>query len=76
MSNWEQYFPPEAPEYFNTEKAAIKPPKWVVKPNRCNCHPETCCCDDWAVYSPSGEKELTFFNKHHADEWVEFKNKG
>lgn len=22
---------------------------YEVKPNTCNCHPETCCCNPWKV---------------------------
>lgn len=38
-----------------------------VAPNHCACHPETCCCDDWAVYSTSEEKHSTHFKKETAE---------
>lgn len=28
--------------------------KYVVQQNFCNCHPETCCCNDWVVVGPEG----------------------
>lgn len=38
---------------------------FTVKPNWCNCHPETCGCNDWAVYD--GEQKMTtFFHKKDA----------
>jgi hypothetical protein len=46
---------------------ASEPKKYEVARNRCNCHPETCCCNDWAVYAPGGEKWDTFFKKENAD---------
>jgi len=33
--------------------------RFTVKQNYCNCHPETCACNDWAVYD--GDKKLTTF---------------
>jgi hypothetical protein len=50
------------------------PAKWHVRSNHCNCHPETCCCDDWAVHDQNGEKRITFFHKKDAQDWAEFKN--
>jgi len=29
--------------------------KFTVKQNYCNCHPETCACNDWVVYD--GDKK-------------------
>jgi len=40
--------------------------KYHVKPNWCGCHPETCCCNDWVLNDPKGEKVTTFFNKSDA----------
>jgi hypothetical protein len=38
---------------------------FTVKRNYCNCHPETCACNDWAVYD--GDKKLnTFFHEQDA----------
>lgn len=45
-----------------------------VRPNRCNCHPETCCCNDYAVHKPNGEKHSTCFNKDTALEIVDALN--
>lgn len=42
--------------------------KYEVRPNHCNCHPETCCCNDWAIYAPDGAKHTTYFNKINADQ--------
>lgn len=43
------------------------PDAYHVKTNYCRCHPETCCCDDWAVYGPDGEKRSTHFHKETAE---------
>lgn len=43
------------------------PGTWHVRRNACNCHPETCCCDDWAVFDPDGKRYGTFFHKKDAD---------
>jgi hypothetical protein len=50
------------------------PHRWHVRPNRCNCHPETCCCDDWALHDPAGNKDQTFFDKSNAEAYAVFKN--
>lgn len=43
-------------------------PKYYVGPNHCNCHPETCCHDDWAVYDSEDDQVLdTFFRKDDAE---------
>lgn len=34
-------------------------PRYKVKPNYCNCHPETCCCDDWAVIDTTDQSTFT-----------------
>lgn len=44
------------------------PKKFHVRVNRCHCHPETCCCNDWAVFDPMGKKHSTFFERHTADD--------
>lgn len=43
--------------------------RYTVRPNWCNCHPETCCCNDWAVYK-GNEKITTFYARAKADEYV------
>ncbi len=40
--------------------------KYKVCRNSCQCHPETCCCDPWAVYSLDGEKHSTHWEKEVA----------
>lgn len=40
---------------------------YSVKRNSCSCHPETCCCNDWAVYKDT-EKHSTYFDKKTAEE--------
>lgn len=35
--------------------------------NRCNCHPETCCCDDWIVVDSKGEEQCSFFSFKRAE---------
>lgn len=52
----------------------IWPSEYHVRPNHCNCHVETCNCDDWAVYC-GAVKGLTFNRKEDAVEWANFKNK-
>ena len=45
----------------------LKSPSYEVIPNRCKCHPETCCCNDWAVYYNDGKDiyfDLRKENKH------------
>ncbi len=59
-----ELLPPD-PEYPNT---------YHVRLNWCRCHPETCCCNDWAVHSPSGEKLSTYFHKSDADDVAEAMN--
>ncbi len=42
--------------------------KYYVAPNHCNCHPETCCCDDWAIYDSEDDQVFeTFFRKEEAE---------
>ncbi len=43
-------------------------PKYYVGPNHCRCHPETCCCNDWAVYDSEDDEVFeTFFRKEDAE---------
>jgi hypothetical protein len=37
-----------------------------VRMNHCNCHPETCCCNDYAVYV-GDKKHSTHFRKEVAE---------
>lgn len=48
--------------------------KWHVRPNYCKCHPETCCCRDYAVHEPNGNKYDTFSTKSIAQDIVDMKN--
>lgn len=37
--------------------------------NGCNCHPETCCCDDYAIVNvKTKEKHSTYFREETAEE--------
>lgn len=46
----------------------VYPSGYHVRSNWCRCHPETCCCNDWAVHSPDGKKHSTYFHQKTADE--------
>ena len=46
--------------------SAARPFEAIVRLNYCRCHPETCGCDDWAVYV-GNEKHSTHFHKHVAE---------
>lgn len=48
--------------------------EYKVGVNYCNCHPETCCCNDWAIYNENDEKYSTFFRKEVALEICELLN--
>lgn len=41
---------------------------YTVEWNRCDCHVETCCCDDWAILKPNGEKHSTQATRKLAEE--------
>ncbi len=49
---------------------------YEVKRNWCNCHPETCCCNDWVLKDPTGKKVTTFFNREDAITLANKLNKG
>ncbi len=38
----------------------------TVVRNHCDCHPETCCCNDWKVLDKNGIKVDTFYAKESA----------
>ncbi len=59
-----ELLPPD-PEYTDA---------YHVRSNWCRCHPETCCCNDWAVHAPDGEKHSTYFHRETADEVAEALN--
>lgn len=37
--------------------------RYTVDVNRCNCHPETCCCDPWRVVDSNNKLFSTFYSK-------------
>ena len=41
---------------------------YEVRFNSCGCHPETCCCNDWAIFSTDGKKHSTHFTRQLADQ--------
>lgn len=47
---------------------------YSAKPNRCGCHPETCCCNDWAVFDSNGARIGTYFREEDAEETAEYLN--
>jgi hypothetical protein len=49
------------------------PKKYIVDFNSCRCHPETCCCKDWAIWEGSKKVE-TFTEKFFADRVCELMN--
>lgn len=51
-----------------------KKPVFSVRRNSCDCHPETCCCDKWAIYQDE-KKITTIFSKETARNIVESLNK-
>jgi hypothetical protein len=52
------------------------PNEYHVRPNYCRCHPETCCCDPWAVFDGNGEKWETFWDKTIAERVAKSLNAG
>lgn len=40
--------------------------------NRCQCHPETCCCKDYKVEGPEGK--VTFYDKPQAEHYARMLN--
>lgn len=50
-------------------------PRYKVEPNYCNCHPETCACDPWAITDAvDGAKYDTVFSKVKAESMVQALN--
>jgi len=47
--------------------------KYEVLRNRCDCHPETCCCRPWAVFQGK-EKVETFHVKEVAENIAQLLN--
>lgn len=48
---------------------------YTVGRNHCDCHPETCCCDPWAIFGRGGKKHSTHFARSTADEIAAALNK-
>ncbi len=44
----------------------VYPKAYHVRDNWCRCHPETCCCNDYAVHAPDGTKYSTHFHEDDA----------
>lgn len=52
----------------------IYPNEYHVRLNQCNCHPETCACNDYAIYDKHGEKLGTFFDESEAERMASLMN--
>lgn len=51
--------------------------KYIVVSNYCNCHPETCCCDDLAIVdNKTGKTYITGNNCKSLQEICDLKNNG
>ena len=48
---------------------------YTVKLNYCKCHPETCSCNDWAIYDIKNEKVSSHFHKEEAEYYCKLYNK-
>ena len=47
---------------------------YKVSRNRCDCHPETCCCRPWLVLDPSGYEVAGFHSEYDALKLVNILN--
>lgn len=45
--------------------------EFKVVPNRCNCHPETCCCNPWAVVDQAGNVYATAYHQDKAQNMID-----
>lgn len=45
--------------------------EFKVVPNRCDCHPETCACNPWAVVDQTGKKYASSYHKQLAEKMIE-----
>jgi hypothetical protein len=43
--------------------------QYQVRPNHCDCHPETCGCNPWAVYD-GDKKIISFYHQSDAQEYA------
>ncbi|HEU4375830.1 MAG TPA: hypothetical protein VFS02_20205, partial [Telluria sp.] len=50
--------------------------KFTVGPTRCDCHPETCCCNPWSVLRPDGTTLARIYQKENAEEQARLLNEG
>lgn len=50
------------------------PAAYHVRQNWCRCHPETCCCRDFAVHAPNGDKHSTHNSEEDAKAIAEWQN--
>jgi len=44
------------------KKRQAKNPTYYVEANKCNCHPETCCCSPWLLKDPNDVTITPFFD--------------
>lgn len=45
-----------------------------VDVNRCKCHPETCCCNDWAIFDKDGKRHSAHHTEKLANEFCDLLN--
>lgn len=43
---------------LNLWKGKKRKPQFAVKPTRCDCHPETCCCGKYCIYDRYNDKVM------------------
>ena len=41
--------------------------QYTAERNRCNFHPESCCCNPWRVMKPDGTRHSTYYDRDDAD---------
>ena len=49
--------------------------QYHVRKNYCQCHPETCCYNDWAVFEPSDEKHTSHFHRDVTETFAKLLNR-
>jgi hypothetical protein len=50
-----------------TKASAPAKDTYTVEVNTCQCHPETCACNDWRVVTKGGRKVSTHYLKEDAE---------
>ena len=50
-------------------------PEYKYEVNNCECHPETCACDQFKIVDREGNKITTVFNEDQAKKILEIMNK-